>query len=156
VLHECSSARPGHSVDASCLRPGSHYWSTSEVTSFSTRPVSHDSCGLLCVLLAFTLTLPFFLFLLAFYTICSSRLNPSDRLLVIVALERLGTASGSQDGVSSEARYAPTGERAYLRRLIARHGTDIAGMAKDRKLNWEQRTEGELRRGLRRSGFVPA
>ena len=43
--------------------------------------------------------------------------------------------------------------RAYLLRLMARHGTDVAAMARDRRLNLDQRTEGELRRGLRRSGL---
>jgi nucleolar protein 16 len=40
---------------------------------------------------------------------------------------------------------------AYLERLVKKHGGDVERMAKDRKLNPEQRTVGELRRGLRRA-----
>lgn len=42
----------------------------------------------------------------------------------------------------------------YLARLIQKHGEDVESMARDRRLNPEQRTTGELRRGIRRAGGV--
>ncbi|KAF7295332.1 Zn(2)-C6 fungal-type domain-containing protein [Mycena indigotica] len=45
-------------------------------------------------------------------------------------------------------------EVAYLQRLVDKHGSDILLMARDRKLNPEQRTVGELKRALRRCGFA--
>jgi nucleolar protein 16 len=65
------------------------------------------------------------------------------------ALEQLSSASGSSIGL----RHASAGEISYLSRLMARHGKDVEGMARDRRLNWEQRTAGELLRGLRRTGL---
>lgn len=54
-------------------------------------------------------------------------------------------------GANSGPRHASAGELGYLERLVARHGRDVEGMARDMKLNWEQRTAGELWRGLRRA-----
>jgi nucleolar protein 16 len=39
-------------------------------------------------------------------------------------------------------------------RLIRKHGEDVENMARDRRLNPEQRTPGELRRGIRRAGVL--
>jgi nucleolar protein 16 len=39
-------------------------------------------------------------------------------------------------------------ERRYLDRLVEKHGMDVEGMARDVGLNYEQRTVGELRRGV--------
>lgn len=63
------------------------------------------------------------------------------------------TISASITGVG--ARHSSTGEKMYLQRLVDKHGVDnIAEMSRDRKLNPEQRTEGELRRALWRGGFA--
>lgn len=42
----------------------------------------------------------------------------------------------------------------YLQRLLEKHGKDVDAMARDRKLNTDQRTAGELRRALRRAGIA--
>lgn len=51
-------------------------------------------------------------------------------------------------------RHAAHGEIAYLRRLVDKYGEDVEKMARDRKLNAEQRTAGELRRALRRAAMA--
>ncbi|KAJ7261331.1 ribosome biogenesis protein Nop16 [Mycena haematopus] len=51
-------------------------------------------------------------------------------------------------------RHASGGEVAYLQRLVDKYGTDVEQMAKDRKLNAEQRTVGQLTRSLKRCGFA--
>lgn len=38
----------------------------------------------------------------------------------------------------------------YLERLVGKYGDSVEGMARDRKLNYEQRTAGELKRSLRK------
>ncbi|KAJ7582616.1 ribosome biogenesis protein Nop16 [Mycena floridula] len=62
------------------------------------------------------------------------------------------TISASITGVG--ARHASVGEKAYLQRLLDKYGGNISAMAKDRKLNSEQRTEAQLRRALNRAGFL--
>jgi nucleolar protein 16 len=49
-------------------------------------------------------------------------------------------------------RFLSAGELGYLSRLVGRHGEDVEGMARDRRLNPEQRTVGELGRLVRRAG----
>ncbi|KAF9049373.1 hypothetical protein BDZ89DRAFT_978328 [Hymenopellis radicata] len=79
---------------------------------------------------------------------------------VVQALERISvptdgtghTISASLTGVG--ARFSAHGEVGYLRRLVDKYGHDIEKMARDRKLNPEQRTAGELRRALKRAGIV--
>jgi nucleolar protein 16 len=39
-----------------------------------------------------------------------------------------------------------------LARLVARHGEDVEAMARDRKLNPDQRTVGELTRLIKKAG----
>ncbi|THH20357.1 hypothetical protein EW146_g981 [Bondarzewia mesenterica] len=46
------------------------------------------------------------------------------------------------------------GEAAYLRRLVAKHRADVDSMARDRKLNSEQRTAGQLSRAIQKAGGV--
>jgi len=53
---------------------------------------------------------------------------------------------------TSKRRFTSTGEQTVLRKLIARYGEDVEGMARDRKLNADQRTCGELRRAITRGG----
>ncbi|KAJ7184263.1 ribosome biogenesis protein Nop16 [Mycena filopes] len=50
-------------------------------------------------------------------------------------------------------RHASGGEVAYLQRLLDTHGSDVERMARDRKLNPEQRTVGQLTRSLKRCGL---
>jgi nucleolar protein 16 len=50
------------------------------------------------------------------------------------------------------SRFSSKGEVTFLQKLISRHGSDVEAMARDRRLNPEQRTEGELRRAIRRAG----
>ncbi|KAJ7632192.1 ribosome biogenesis protein Nop16 [Roridomyces roridus] len=50
-------------------------------------------------------------------------------------------------------RHASGGEVAYLERLVDKYGDDIERMARDRKLNPEQRTVGQLKRSLKRCGL---
>jgi nucleolar protein 16 len=49
-------------------------------------------------------------------------------------------------------RHASSLETLYLTRLVRKHGEDVESMVRDRRLNPEQRTAGELRRGIRRAG----
>ena len=62
----------------------------------------------------------------------------------------------------SEARAGPVprwtskGEHATLQRLVEKHGEDVEAMARDVKLNVDQRTAGELRRAIRKAGGFAA
>ena len=49
-------------------------------------------------------------------------------------------------------RFTSAGEIGYVRRLVERHGGDVEAMARDRKLNPDQRTAGELRRLMKKTG----
>jgi nucleolar protein 16 len=40
----------------------------------------------------------------------------------------------------------------FLQKLASKHGGDVAAMARDRRLNPDQRTEGEIRRAIRKAG----
>jgi len=51
-------------------------------------------------------------------------------------------------------RFSSNGKLAFLQRLISKHGRDVAAMMRDRKLNPDQRTEGEIRRAIRKAGGV--
>lgn len=78
---------------------------------------------------------------------------------VVEALERISsntkcnsnTVSASISGAGP--RHASQGEIAYMKRLVAKYGQNIEQMARDRKLNPEQRTAAELRKSLRRTGL---
>ncbi|KAF5330909.1 hypothetical protein D9619_005845 [Psilocybe cf. subviscida] len=54
-------------------------------------------------------------------------------------------------GVGS--RHVSSGEVRYLSPLVKKYGEDVGAMARDLKLNPEQRTEGQLRRGLKKAGL---
>ncbi|KAL0947397.1 hypothetical protein HGRIS_013510 [Hohenbuehelia grisea] len=81
---------------------------------------------------------------------------------VVQALEKIGVRTSANNGRTISAplslagpRHASAGERAYLQRLVDKYGKeDVAGMARDRRLNGEQRTAGELGRSLKRIGLV--
>jgi nucleolar protein 16 len=63
------------------------------------------------------------------------------------ALEKLSSSLSA-----SGPRHTSSLETLYLERLVRKHGEDVENMARDRRLNPEQRTPGELRRGIRRAG----
>ncbi|EIN07735.1 hypothetical protein PUNSTDRAFT_144287 [Punctularia strigosozonata HHB-11173 SS5] len=78
-----------------------------------------------------------------------------------------GATSGSGNEVvqalaqmTSEQRQAirtsSSGEVGYLRRLVQAHGRNVAAMARDRRLNTDQRTEGQLQRAISRAGGFEA
>ncbi|KAI0807137.1 ribosome biogenesis protein Nop16 [Fomes fomentarius] len=67
---------------------------------------------------------------------------------VVQALEQLSASAGG----GRVRRFASTGERGQLQRLVGRYGEDVEAMARDRKMNAEQRTAGELRRAIRKAG----
>ncbi|KAH7889893.1 ribosome biogenesis protein Nop16 [Phlebopus sp. FC_14] len=54
----------------------------------------------------------------------------------------------------AHGRHTSTGERAYLMRLVEKYGDDFERMARDRRLNVEQRTGGELRRAVSKAGVL--
>jgi len=62
------------------------------------------------------------------------------------------TLSVPLSGIGS--RYMSSGEMKYLGRLVKKHGDDVHAMSRDRKLNPEQRTMGQLRRAMRKSRNV--
>jgi nucleolar protein 16 len=68
------------------------------------------------------------------------------RSLIYVELEQLAASS------SRQPRFTSGGERKYLARLIAKYGSDVEAMSKDRRLNAEQKTAGELARAIRKAG----
>ncbi len=69
----------------------------------------------------------------------------------LVVLEHL-----SEAGSQPVKRYTSKGELGTLQRLIGKYGEDVEAMARDRKLNADQRTAGELRRAIRKAGGFAA
>lgn len=49
-------------------------------------------------------------------------------------------------------RFTSSGERGVLRQLVDKYGQDVEAMARDRKLNVDQRTAGELKRAIKKAG----
>lgn len=49
-------------------------------------------------------------------------------------------------------RFLSGGEVGYLSRLVGRHKEDVEAMGRDRRLNPDQRTAGELRRAIKNAG----
>lgn len=49
-------------------------------------------------------------------------------------------------------RFTSAGETTLLRRLVQKYGQEVEAMARDRKLNADQRTSGELRRAIEKAG----
>ncbi|RDB21307.1 Nucleolar protein 16 [Hypsizygus marmoreus] len=78
---------------------------------------------------------------------------------VVEALERISsTVNQSSNTLSvplsgAGPRHSSSGERRYLERLVSKYGRDTEKMAKDRKLNPDQRTAGALRRALKKAGL---
>ncbi|KDQ60655.1 hypothetical protein JAAARDRAFT_31624 [Jaapia argillacea MUCL 33604] len=65
---------------------------------------------------------------------------------VVFALEQL-----SSTGLS-KTRHASSAEVVYLQRLVSKYGENTEVMARDRKLNVDQRTAGELARAIKKAG----
>ncbi|KAG6889709.1 hypothetical protein C0992_004338 [Termitomyces sp. T32_za158] len=87
------------------------------------------------------------------------KLSSGDRN-VVQALERISNCV-QQNGTTLQVplsgngpRHASEGEAAYLRRLVDKYGEDVEGMARDRRLNVEQRTAGALGRALKKAGLI--
>lgn len=51
-------------------------------------------------------------------------------------------------------RHSSSGELGVLRRLVAKYRDDVEAMARDRKLNVDQRTAGQLSRAIKKAGGV--
>jgi len=49
-------------------------------------------------------------------------------------------------------RFTSKGEMIFLQKLMSKHGRDVEAMTRDRKLNPDQRTEGEIRRAIKNAG----
>jgi len=67
---------------------------------------------------------------------------------VVQELEKISEDQGHR----GMPRFLSEGEAGCLRRLVGRHGEDVEAMARDRKLNPDQRTVGELRRLMKKAG----
>lgn len=52
------------------------------------------------------------------------------------------------------ARHSSGGELGVLRQLVAKHAHDVDAMARDRRLNADQRTAGQLSRAIKKAGGV--
>ncbi|KAK0210345.1 ribosome biogenesis protein Nop16, partial [Desarmillaria ectypa] len=79
---------------------------------------------------------------------------------VVKELERLSAVPTNKTQTTlsialtgSGPRHTAKGELEYLLKLVKKYGKDAEKMAKDRKLNPDQRTTGELRRALKRAGL---
>jgi len=68
---------------------------------------------------------------------------------IVQALEGL-----AREGGKRAPRHPSAGELATLRRLVQKYGEDVEKMARDRKLNTDQRTAGELSRAIKRAGGI--
>jgi len=77
----------------------------------------------------------------------ASGLGTGSTTSVVDALESLAK-SGSRT-----MRHTSSGEKTYLDRLVDEYGVDVEKMARDRRLNPEQKTVGELRRALKKAGL---
>ncbi|KAF8742728.1 hypothetical protein AX14_002534 [Amanita brunnescens Koide BX004] len=75
-----------------------------------------------------------------------------EKYVTVEALEHISVAAKTM----TIARHASQGEIKYLQRLVDKYGNDMEQMARDRKLNADQRTAGELRRALKRAGLLGA
>lgn len=49
-------------------------------------------------------------------------------------------------------RFTCKGEIVFLQKLISKHGRDVTAMIRDGRLNPDQRTEGEIRRAIKKAG----
>lgn len=64
-----------------------------------------------------------------------------------------------EEGSKNDApikRFTSDAERSWLQDLVAKHGEDTAAMANDRKANIWLKTEGQIRRAIRKAGDFDA
>ncbi|EKM55528.1 uncharacterized protein PHACADRAFT_94806 [Phanerochaete carnosa HHB-10118-sp] len=66
-----------------------------------------------------------------------------------IGLEELGQTRGGP-----VVRHSSRGELGVLHRLVAQHGSDVEAMVRDRKLNVDQRSAGQLVRAIKKAGGV--
>lgn len=60
------------------------------------------------------------------------------------------------DQAAPVERHTSTQESQWLADLVAKHGEDVEAMAKDLKLNVWQKTQGEIKRAIRKAGGFEA
>ncbi|KIP09099.1 hypothetical protein PHLGIDRAFT_126553 [Phlebiopsis gigantea 11061_1 CR5-6] len=72
-----------------------------------------------------------------------------SRPRVVQDLEELAETRGGP-----VARHSSGGELGVLRQLVAKHAHDVDAMARDRRLNADQRTAGQLSRAIKKAGGV--
>ncbi|KAI0705832.1 ribosome biogenesis protein Nop16 [Cytidiella melzeri] len=65
-------------------------------------------------------------------------------------VQRLEESSKARGG--RVPRFSSNGELGVLRRLVEKYGQDVEGMGRDRKLNADQRTAGQLKRAIQKAG----
>ncbi|KAK3327164.1 ribosome biogenesis protein Nop16 [Cercophora scortea] len=75
--------------------------------------------------------------------------NKRQRPAVICELERQASVPEEK-----HLRHQSERETEWLQRLIAKHGDDVAAMARDAKLNPMQQTKGDLARRLKKAGLL--
>jgi len=83
-----------------------------------------------------------------------SYLADYSRPVFFLELEKICEDKARKRGTAS--RFLSRGEIGYLTRLVRRHGEDVEAMGRDRKLNPDQRTGGELRRMIKKAGGLEA
>lgn len=77
-----------------------------------------------------------------------SNLADYSRPGFFLELEKISEDKGKRGA----PRFLSEGELGHLTRLVGRHREDVEAMARDRKLNPDQRTVGELTRLIKRAG----
>ncbi|KAK7693330.1 hypothetical protein QCA50_002898 [Cerrena zonata] len=79
-----------------------------------------------------------------------SRKAETTGTVVVQKLEELQTSS------KPVPRFTSSAEAKILKNLVVKYGEDVDAMARDRRLNADQRTAGELRRAIRKAGGFAA
>lgn len=67
-------------------------------------------------------------------------------MLIPTALEALSATA------APVVRHTSTSERTWLQQLVDKHGDDTEAMARDKALNVWQKTEGEIKRAIKKAG----
>lgn len=81
------------------------------------------------------------------FTDCRREKNELDSYLT-TALEALAATS------APVKRHTSTSEKTWLHNLVQKHGDDVESMAGDLKLNVWQKTQGEIKRMIKKAGGV--
>lgn len=82
--------------------------------------------------------------------------NDPFALFMCIKIELEERTAAERSIKASSLRYASPAEVEYLRSLVKKHGTDIQAMARDYKLNQDQRTAGQLKKAFAKCGGVEA